>query len=52
MLKKLITNNTAECAEDKKRCYSSQDIVRWKLDIEIWFDVVKCHPASFMTEGF
>jgi hypothetical protein len=52
MLNKLITNKTAECVGDKKRCYASQEMIDWELDVEIWFDAIKCHLKFHMTEGF
>jgi hypothetical protein len=52
MLDKLITSNTAECMGDKKRCQASQEIISWEIDIEIWFDALKCHLTFYMTEGF
>jgi len=42
MLNRLITNDTALCVGDKKRCgYASQEITGWELNVEIWFDAVK-----------
>jgi len=52
MLNKLVTNNTAECVGDKKRCYAIQEIICWEMNVEIWFDTVKCHLTFHMTEGF